>query len=105
MSRLLLQGSGYEVVTARDGEEAVNTAATERPDLIMLDVHMPKLDGYEVCRRLRARADTSLTPIIMCTTCCGPSDQQIGYKMGCSDYLPKPYERDGLLAKIRAHLG
>jgi len=95
----------YELVTARDGEEGVAKAMSERPDLILLDLVMPKLDGFEVCRRLRQHGDTAQTPILMMTTRGEPHHISAGYESGCSEYITKPFDGSELLAKIRTFLG
>ena len=95
----------YELVTARDGEEGVVKAMRERPDLILLDLVMPKLDGFEVCRRLRQHGDTASTPILMMTTRGEPHHITAGYESGCSEYITKPFDGSELLAKIRSFLG
>jgi two-component system response regulator MprA len=93
---------GYEVVAASDGVEALNRVKDERPDLIVLDVLMPRLDGLTTCRRLRAGGD--ITPVLMLTARDMVGDRVTGLDAGADDYLVKPFELDELLARVRALL-
>lgn len=104
MEKMMLAGCGYDIVTARDGEEGVAKAASERPDLILLDVVMPKMDGIEACRRIRAQALTKDIPIIMVTTRSEAQNIETSYKNGCNDYVNKPLNNAELLAKVRSFL-
>jgi CheY-like chemotaxis protein len=104
MEKMLLAGCGYDIVVARDGEEGVAKAASELPDLILLDLIMPKVDGVEACRRIRARPETSAIPIIMVTTRSEPGMVEVSYKTGCNDYINKPINNSELLAKVRSFL-
>lgn len=99
-----LSRSGYDVVEARDGEEALQLAARTTPDLAVLDVMMPKVDGYEVTRRLRADAATSRIPVILLTSRSQESDVSQGFDVGADDYLKKPFNPDELTARVRALL-
>jgi CheY-like chemotaxis protein len=105
MERLLLQEGPYEVLSAANGEQAVKTALVERPDLILMDVVMPGMDGFEACRRLRAEEATRATPIILLTTRGGSEHMERGYESGCNDYLTKPVDGMELWIKIRHFLG
>jgi PleD family two-component response regulator len=105
MERMILQGEPYDVVTARDGDEAIAQALAERPDLILLDIVMPKKDGFEVCRMLRSHADTAHTPILLVSTRGEPHNVEAGFASGCNDFITKPVDRLVLLSKIRSHLG
>jgi two-component system response regulator MprA len=93
---------GYEIVSARDGVEALEAVALERPDLIILDVMMPNLDGLTACRRLRSSGDR--TPVLMLTARHEIGDRVAGLDAGADDYLVKPYSLDELLARVRALL-
>jgi DNA-binding response OmpR family regulator len=105
MEKMLLAKEPYQLITARDGLEALEKARAERPDLILLDVVMPHLDGFETCRRLREDESTRATPVIMVTTRGeGPNLEQ-GYASGCNDYVTKPIDGVELLAKVRSYLG
>jgi DNA-binding response OmpR family regulator len=96
-----LEASGYEVITARDGQTAIELAASEEPDLILLDIRMVGLDGYEVCRRIR---EFSVVPIIMLTALAEDADKVAGLDVGADDYVTKPFSADELLARVRAVL-
>ena len=100
-----LERSGYTVLRAHDGEEALRLAQEEHPDLVVLDVMMPKLDGFEVTRRLRADAATSSTPIILLTARAQDADVQMGFDAGADDYLRKPFSPQELRARVQAILG
>ncbi|HEX5746508.1 MAG TPA: response regulator [Archangium sp.] len=104
LHRMMLAHCGYELVTARDGQEALDKASTERPDLIFLDVLMPRMDGFQTCRALRARAETRDVPIILVTTRGEPHYVRQGFESGCTDYITKPFDGEELLAKVRGHL-
>lgn len=95
---------GYEIVTAADGEEALATARQQTPDLILLDVMMPKLDGFEVCRRLRADPSFPFTPIIMVTAMADSKDIVAGLEAGGDEYLTKPVDHAALAARVRSML-
>jgi two-component system, OmpR family, alkaline phosphatase synthesis response regulator PhoP len=92
---------GYEVVTASDGEEALRRIAEDRPDLVVLDIMMPKLDGYEVCRRIRGEDETKLLPVILLSAKGRPVDREVGLEVGADDYIVKPFSPRRLLEKIR----
>ncbi|MBE3571403.1 MAG: response regulator transcription factor [Moorella humiferrea] len=96
-----LQQAGFTTVTAGDGAEALAKAETEKPDLIILDVMLPKVDGFEVCRSLRARGNT---PILMLTARREEIDRVLGLELGADDYLTKPFSPRELVARVRAIL-
>jgi two-component system KDP operon response regulator KdpE len=97
----VLQGVGYETLTAEDGESAIERAAVEQLDLILLDLRLPDLDGYEVCRRIR---EFSTTPIIMLTAMATEADKVKGLEAGADDYVTKPFGAQELVARVRAVL-
>ncbi|MBE3098574.1 MAG: response regulator [Planctomycetes bacterium] len=99
-----LQASGYETAAAYDGAEALQKVESERPDLILLDVMLPKIDGFEVCRRLRANEATAVIPIIMITALKDTEDRIRGLDAGADDFLSKPFDRGELLARVRGLL-
>lgn len=101
---LMLQRHGYEVSAANAGGQAISKAAAERPDLIILDVMMPDMNGYEVCRRLRANTDTQGIPIIMFTAKTLIDDKVAGFEAGADDYLTKPTHPAELASRVRAIL-
>lgn len=101
---LMLQRQGYEVVAANAGNQALVKAVSERPSLIILDIMMPDMDGYEVCRRLRANPDTQAIPIIMFTAKTLVDDKVAGFEAGADDYLTKPTHPQELAARVKAIL-
>ena len=100
-----LERSGYTVVRARDGEEALQAARENVPDLAVLDVRMPKLDGYEVTRALRAEEATRRMPIILLTAKVQDGDVQRGFEAGADDYVRKPFSPQELRSRVQAILG
>ncbi len=96
-----LRKDGCDVIVAHDGREALGLASLQ-PDLILLDIMMPEMDGWEVCRRLRGREDTRRIPIIMLTARAGEVDEILGLELGADDYIQKPISPRLLLARIRA---
>jgi DNA-binding response OmpR family regulator len=100
-----LTRSGYRVIGAGDGQEALELAAERTPDLMVLDVMMPKLDGYELTRRVRAEAALRSIPVILLTARSQESDIDRGFEVGADDYLKKPFNPDELVARVRAVLG
>ena len=98
----VLEGEGYRVLTAADGEEGLARALTEKPDLILLDLMMPRLDGYAVCAELRKRTIT--VPILILTARGQLEDRVKGLDLGADDYLVKPFSTEELLARVRAVL-
>ena len=100
-----LERAGYTVIVARDGEEALELAFREQPDLAVLDVMMPKVDGFEVTRRLRADEATRRMPIILLTAKSQEADVQQGFDAGADDYIRKPFSPDELRVRVQAILG
>ena len=98
----VLNGEGYRALTAADGESGLKRALAEKPDLILLDLMMPKLDGYQVCAELRRLAVT--TPVLMLTAKGQVEDRVTGLDAGADDYLVKPFSTEELLARVRALL-
>ena len=98
----VLTRRGYAVLTARDGAEALEQVAAHRPDLVVLDVLLPAVDGLTACRRLRARGDD--VPVLMLTARDSVGDRVTGLETGADDYLAKPFSNDELIARIRALL-
>ena len=96
--------NGYEVLTAYDGEEALNVAKAEQPDLILLDVMMPKMDGIEVCQHLKADTSLPFMPIIMVTAKTDTKDVVAGLEAGADDYLTKPVDQAALVARVKSML-
>jgi sigma-B regulation protein RsbU (phosphoserine phosphatase) len=102
--RALLKGAGYEVVTATCGQEGLTAATTERPDLILLDIMMPDLTGYEVCQRLRAAPETRQIPIVFLTALHEMEDHVKGMDVGGDDVLTKPINKLELLTRVKSLL-
>ncbi len=100
----ILKTNGYPVVKAYDGEEALRIVESERPDLILLDVMMPKMSGFEVCQRLKGRYESRLLPIIMVTALNALEDKVQALELGADDFLSKPINKVELLAKVRSVL-
>lgn len=98
---LLLERRGYEVIKAFRAEDGLRKAYRHQPDLVLLDIMMPDMDGWEVCRRLRELSDV---PILFLTALTDTRDVVKGLEMGADDYIVKPYDNDELVARIRAHL-
>jgi signal transduction histidine kinase len=100
----ILRTHGYTVLQAYDGDEALQIVQTRPPDLLLLDVMMPKMSGFEVCRTLRTRPETQLLPIIMITALNALEDKVQGLELGADDFLTKPINRSELIAKVRSIL-
>ena len=99
--RLYLEKDGFETVVANDGEQAVDYAAKYTPDLILLDIMLPKLDGWQVCREIRKSSDV---PIIMLTAKGETFDKILGLELGADDYISKPFDTKEVIARIKAVL-
>lgn len=103
--RRRLEVAGYDVDTAADGREGLERAVASAPDLVLLDVVMPELDGFGACRALRAHPVTQATPIILVTSQDDEQHVERGYMSGCTDYILKPVDPDELHAKVASWLG
>ena len=101
MVKMRLEANNYEVITAYDGEEAFRKAKEIKPDLIILDLMLPKIDGYKVCRMLKFDERYRKIPIIMFTARAQESDMQMAKDVGADGYITKPFEPEVLLSKIR----
>jgi DNA-binding response OmpR family regulator len=91
---------GFEVITAQNGEEAIEKARREQPDLIILDVMMPKIDGYEACRILKANPLTRNIPVVLLTAKGRDIDKRLGMEVGATDYIVKPFSPNRLVERI-----
>jgi two-component system alkaline phosphatase synthesis response regulator PhoP len=100
-----LDSEGFRVITAANGEEALRKATDERPDLVILDVMMPKIDGFEVCRALKAKKETQSIPIILLTAKDREADRQKGDEVGADLYMTKPFSPARLIAAVQELLG
>jgi CheY-like chemotaxis protein len=102
--KMLLEGAGHEVKEASDGIEALESVAAGAPDLILLDIAMPRLDGLETCRRLKASADTRDIPVVFLTSHSGLEEITTCFELGAVDFVKKPVSGAELLARIRTHV-
>lgn len=101
MVKLRLEKNGFKIITANDGEKGLESANREMPDLVLLDMLMPKMDGFEVCKRLRAQADTKDIPIIVTTAAGTDNIEKKCVEAGANICMRKPYEAGELLEKIK----
>lgn len=101
----VLEKNGFETLVASDGEEAINMASSSQPDLILMDVVMPGMNGFQATRQLSRNPDTSAIPVVMVTSKDQETDRVWGLRQGAVDYLMKPVKQDDLLAAIRARIG
>jgi len=104
MEKMILQQGPYKLLTACDGQEGVERALAEHPDLILMDVIMPRMTGFEACRELKQRDDTKTIPVILVTTRGEEDNVETGFASGCNDYVTKPINAQELLAKVRDHI-
>jgi DNA-binding response OmpR family regulator len=102
--RMILEEDHYQIVVATDGDEGIRVARAERPDLVLLDVTMPRMSGFQALRALRADEALRDIPIIMVTTRGAMPDVMEGYESGCNEYITKPLDRAELLMKVRSYL-
>jgi DNA-binding response OmpR family regulator len=102
--RFGLEAEGFEVIEASDGERGLEMARTERPDLLVLDLMLPRMDGYKVCRALKFDERYRQIPIFILSARSGETDRRLAMDLGADDYLTKPYEVKDLVARIRARL-
>jgi two-component system, cell cycle response regulator DivK len=102
--RDLLTSAGYEIISAENGRDAVAAAAAERPDLILMDIQLPLLDGYEATRRIKANPELKAIPIIVVTSYALSGDETKARAAGCDAYVTKPFSPRALLAKIREYV-
>jgi two-component system, cell cycle response regulator DivK len=103
--RDLLGNAGYELIEAADGEQALVAYAKQRPDLILMDIQLPVMDGYETTRRIRADPESKSIPIVAVTSYALAGDEAKALAVGCNAYITKPYSPRALLAKVREFLG
>ena len=100
--KLYLEKEGYRTVTASTGSEGLAQVRSEKPDLVVLDLMLPEIDGLEICKRLRSAPDTAMLPIIMLTAKAEESDTIIGLELGADDYVTKPFSPKTLVARVKA---
>lgn len=102
--RFSLETEGYTVLASYNGEDALNQARKENPDLVLLDIMLPKLDGYKVCRLLKFDERYKHIPILILTAKTQEKDKIIGMETGADEYITKPFDMDELMEKIKAYL-
>jgi len=100
-----LENAGYEVTVSADGYEGLNLARTREPDLVVLDIMLPGLDGFEICKELKRRKETASTPVVMLTARGEEVDRIVGLELGADDYVVKPFSPRELLLRIKGILG
>lgn len=103
--QILETSTSYRCVTASDGQEAVEKAAQERPDLILMDVVMPRMNGFEACQKMRQQHGTRDIPIVLVTTRGEEQYVEAGFQSGCNDYITKPVVASELVALLQSYLG
>jgi DNA-binding response OmpR family regulator len=102
--RFGLEADGFEVIEACDGETGLDLARTQHPDLLVLDLMLPRMDGYKVCRALKFDERFQQLPIFILSARSGETDRRLAFDLGADDYITKPYEVKSLVARIRAKL-
>lgn len=102
--RDLLTASGYAVIEALTGEEGVRLALEERPDLVLMDIQLPVMDGYEATRRIKSQAGAAAPPIVAVTSYALSGDDKKAFEAGCDGYVTKPFSPRVLLATVRSHM-
>jgi two-component system, cell cycle response regulator DivK len=102
--RYILEDSGYEVFSAADGQEGIDRAASLLPDMILLDIQLPFMDGYAVARKLRGNPDLAETPIVAVTSYAMPGDREKAIEAGCSGYIEKPIDPDTFDKQVGEYL-
>jgi len=106
MERAILEKrTKYRCVTASDGLEAINKASEEHPDLVLMDVVMPRMNGFEACKKLRQLPETREVPIVLLTTRGEETYMEAGFQSGCNDYLTKPVDGEELVKLLESYLG
>lgn len=104
LETFLLEKQGYDVIQARNGQEGLDTAASERPDLILLDIQLPFMDGYEVSRRLKEAQETQSIPIVAVTSYAMAGDREAVLAAGCHGYIEKPIDPDHFAEQVKGFL-
>src|SRR5437016_8119431 len=103
METMILSSTGYELVTASDGHQAIEKARSESPDLVLMDVVMPNKSGFEACREIRSDARTSHIPVILVTTRGEEQSVEAGFTSGCNDYITKPVNAQELVLLVKSY--
>jgi DNA-binding response OmpR family regulator len=103
--KIILEQHNYNILTATNGKTGLESAQKNLPNLIILDVMLPEMNGYEVCRALRSDQKTKAIPVIMLSVKSNPEDIEAGYKSGANEYITKPFNLEELIKKVKKHLG
>ncbi len=103
--KLILEQHNYSIITAANGKEGLLSAQKNKPMLILLDVMLPEMNGYEVCKAIRADESIKATPVIMLSVRSNPEDVEAGYASGANEYMTKPFNLEELIKKVKKHLG
>ncbi|MCX5749662.1 MAG: response regulator [Candidatus Saganbacteria bacterium] len=103
--KIILEQYNYNILTAANGRSGLETVQKKLPDLIILDVMLPEMNGYEVCKAIRADQHTRVIPVIMLSVKSNPEDIEAGYKAGANEYITKPFNLEELVKKVKKHLG
>jgi CheY-like chemotaxis protein len=104
LGTFLLEKQGYDVVQARNGQQGLDLAASDHPDLILLDIQLPVMDGYEVARRLKKAPETQLTPVVAVTSYAMAGDREAILAAGCEGYIEKPIDPDSFAEQVKGFL-
>ncbi len=104
LATFLLKQSGYEVVTALNGLEAIDKTLTEKPDLILMDIQLPEMNGYEATKRIKSIADINRIPIVAVTSHAMAGDKEKALAIGCVGYIEKPFDPDTFVSEIEKYL-
>jgi CheY-like chemotaxis protein len=104
LATFLLEKSGYEIITARDGVEAVEKAKAEKPDLILMDIQLPEMNGYEATRKMKGVPEISHIPIVAVTSYAMVGDREKALAIGCVGYIEKPFMPETFISEIEKHL-
>lgn len=104
VERLMLAGQNYDIDIACNGREGLEKVRSQKPDLVLLDIMMPEMDGIEVCRQLKSSSDTRHIPVVMVTTKGEPERVEQAFVAGCDDYVTKPIDKFELISKVSKHL-
>jgi DNA-binding response OmpR family regulator len=105
LAKIILETEGYKIQTASDGQETFKTIDKRKPDLILLDLRLPDIDGYEICLKLKGRSETESIPIVMFSASGGESSKERALEAGADDFLGKPFTMAQLLDVVKRHLG
>jgi len=105
LAKIILETEGYKIQTASDGQETFKKIDQRKPDLILLDIRLPDIDGYEICRKLKGRSETETIPIVMFSASGSESAKKRALEAGADDFLGKPFAMAQLLGVVKRHLG